>query len=162
MLYTSSKLTSLKKGCRLMASASSSPEPRRLSGSRKSSLSRLSAERLRRMYKDTHLSQQRYCISGHRHRVKWFILENGIENVILVVALEGRLTEQHFVRQDTECPPIDSSGVPLLEQNLSMKRKSTCEVTIYIVSLTSGAMNSGVPQKVLVVLPNHMFSLHKP
>lgn len=29
-------------------------------------------------------------------------------------------------------------------------------------SLTSGAINSGVPQNVLVVFPNHISSLHKP
>jgi len=107
--------------------------------------------------------QKIHSLSRHGHRVKRFILENGIKDFVLVISTERRLSEQHLIGQDSESPPVDGSGVTLFEQDLPKEcvQKATRKGKGQ-VKLTSGAMNSGVPQKVLVVLPNHMSSLQRP
>ena len=42
------------------------------------------------------------------------------------------------------------------------KEEKKSKLLVLVYTLTSGAMNSGVPQKVLVVEPNHMPSLQRP
>ena len=111
------------------------------------------------MDKKAHLLQNRNSISGHSNRVKGFVFKNSVENFILVVAAERRLAEQHLVHEHTKRPPVDGTAVSLFKQNLHRgedRKRQTRE------GLTSGAMNSGVPQNVLVVEPNHISSLQRP
>lgn len=66
----------------------------------------------------THLLQNRHAVLGHVNGVQRLVLENGIEDLILVVSAEGRLTEQHLVDEDSKRPPIDGTTVALLEDDL--------------------------------------------
>ena len=85
--------------------------------------------------------------------------KNGVIDLILVFTTEWRLLQKHLVDQDTKCPPVDCSSVLLVKQDLYplASGRQTSERPP-----TSGAMNSGVPQKVLVVEPYHMSSLQRP
>lgn len=97
------------------------------------------------------------------NRVKGLIGQNGIVDFVLILTTEWRLLKKHLVDEDTERPPIDGPSVLLvqkdLETDISISGISGC---IMKIKPTSGAMNSGVPQKVLVVQPYHMFSLQRP
>ena len=50
--------------------------------------------------------------------VKGFVGKNSIVNLVLVLATERRLLEEHLVDQNTKCPPVDGSSVLLIQQNL--------------------------------------------
>ena len=48
--------------------------------------------------------------------VPWFCVYDFSVDVHWVVVLEGRVACQHFVEQDTKCPPINSQTVTLIKQ----------------------------------------------
>lgn len=60
-------------------------------------------------------------------RIQRLILENRIKDFVLIVAPERRLPEQHLVDEHTEGPPIDSTTVALLEDDLRGARDSQRE-----------------------------------
>jgi hypothetical protein len=64
------------------------------------------------------LLQNRNGIARHRDRVEGLVLQDSVEDLILVVSAERRLAKQHFVGQDTECPPINGTAVALFKKNL--------------------------------------------
>jgi hypothetical protein len=61
----------------------------------------------------TYTLEKRDCISRHGDGVKRLIFENSIKDFIFIVSSEWRLTKQHFISQDSESPPINSSSVTL-------------------------------------------------
>lgn len=67
---------------------------------------------------NSHLLQNRDGITRHRDGVQGLVLEDGVEDFVLVVPAERRLTEQHLIHEHTECPPVDSAPVALLKKNL--------------------------------------------
>ena len=83
---------------------------------------------------------------------------------------KGNLGQEDLVNENSKSPPINSPPIVLLTENLVVsQRKRGMNIRIIIIikklgtkKATSGAINSGVPQKVFVVLPNPMFSLHRP
>lgn len=84
----------------------------------------------------THPLQQVDSLTRHGHRVERLIFQDCIEDFILVISPERRLTEQHLVRQDTKRPPVDSTSVPLLEQDLKDGRKSAIVVIAHSDAVT--------------------------
>lgn len=66
----------------------------------------------------THLLQYGNSVSWHGDRIQGFVLEDSVENFVLVVATERRLSEKHLVYKHAESPPIDRSTVLLLEEDL--------------------------------------------
>jgi hypothetical protein len=66
----------------------------------------------------SNLLQNGNSIAGHGDRIQGFVLENGVEDLILVIATERGLPEQHLVGQHAECPPVNSTAVALFEKNL--------------------------------------------
>lgn len=106
------------------------------------------------------LLEDRNRVSGHVDGVQGLIGENGVVNFVLILSSEWRLLEEHLVNQDTKRPPIDSTPILLIEQDL--EPVSEQPISKFSKYRTSGAINSGVPQKVLVVEAYHISSLHKP
>lgn len=107
------------------------------------------------------LLKDRHRVPWHRNRIQGLICENGIVDLVFVFTSEWRLLQKHLVDQDAKRPPIYRAAVLLVEQNLGMGISIRLQCTV-MVQLTSGAMNSGVPQNVLVVDPYHISSLQRP
>lgn len=57
-------------------------------------------------------------VGRHVDRVQRLVFQDGVEDFILVVTAEGRLTQEHLVDEDTKGPPVDCPSVSLLEQDL--------------------------------------------
>ena len=91
--------------------------------------------------------------------IQWFVRQDRIVYLVFVLASERRLLEQHLVDQDAKGPPIYRSTILLVQQNLTGGQP---QHNVLNGLLTSGAMNSGVPQNVLVLDPYHISSLHNP
>jgi hypothetical protein len=51
-------------------------------------------------------------------RVQRLVLEDRIEDLVLVVAAERRLAEEHLVDENAKRPPVDGAPVALLEEDL--------------------------------------------
>ena len=102
-------------------------------------------------------------VTRHVDWVERFVGEDGVVDFVFVFAAEGRLLEKHLVDQNAKGPPVHRAPVFLIEQDLGFNNVS-CQFSKHkkIHRLTSGAMNSGVPQKVDVVEPYHMSSLQRP
>lgn len=105
------------------------------------------------------LLENRDGVAGHVDGVQGLVCEDGVVDLVFVFAAERRLLEKHLVNENPERPPVDGAAVLLVQQDLS---------GLGMIAFTeekrptSGAMNSGVPQNVLVVDPYHMSSLHRP
>ena len=110
------------------------------------------------------LLQDRDRVARHVDGIQRLVSKDGVVDFVFVFAAEGRLLEKHLVDQNAKRPPVDRSSVFLIEENLSsgFSQNKTSLATKDFCFITSGAMNSGVPQKVLVVEPYHIFSLHSP
>lgn len=65
-----------------------------------------------------HLLQDGDALLGHVDRVERLVFEDGVEDLLLVVALERALTEEHLVDEDAKGPPVDRATVALLEEDL--------------------------------------------
>ena len=161
MWNRSSQLMSRKKSWLLMSTASFSPDPSLRVGSRVNNY-RCRQSTPAAGSDATHLLQYGHRVARHMYRIQRFIFEDGIKDFVLVFATERRLAQQHLVNQYTERPPIDCTPIALFEQDLKANGQRTCPHRSLSRTQTSGAINSGVPQKVLVVLPYHISSLHKP
>jgi hypothetical protein len=92
--------------------------------------------------------------------VQRLIGQDGVIDLVFILSAERRLLQEHLVDENSECPPIHSAAVLLVKEDLAKSISSRS--LVHGVKLTSGAMNSGVPQNVLVVEPYHISSLHKP
>lgn len=57
-------------------------------------------------------------VARHVDRVEGLISQNSVVDFFFIFTAEGRLLEQHLVDQYTECPPVDSTTVLLVEQDL--------------------------------------------
>lgn len=132
MWKMSSKLVSLKKRCALISSASASLDPSRRTGSRvrswRASETRRQPNYLQRNERgETHLLQDADAVLGHVDRVQRLVLQDGIKDLVLVVATERRLPEEHLVDEDSKRPPIDRTTVPLFENDLRREQFSAVE-----------------------------------
>lgn len=111
-------------------------------------------------FTDEQFLQDRHRVPRHVNRVERLVRQNSVINFVLVFTSEWRLLQEHLVDKNTKGPPIDSAAVFLIQKNLL--KVSIVLHCIHMAVHTSGAMNSGVPQNVLVVEPNHMSSLQRP
>jgi hypothetical protein len=98
-----------------------------------------------------YFSQNRHSIARHSNRVQRLIFKNGVEDFIIGITAEWGLAQEHFVRQHTERPPIYRTSISLFKQDLHRSISTSLPSTKMDTNGTSGAINSGVPQKVLVV-----------
>lgn len=73
--------------------------------------------------KRTHALKKLDGARVHRDRVERRVLKDGVKDLVLVVAPEGRLAEQHLVRQDTKGPPVDRARIWPLKQDLKRRRR---------------------------------------
>lgn len=64
------------------------------------------------------LLEDRDGISRHVNWVERLVGKNGVVDFVFVFTAERRLLEKHLVDEDTKGPPIDSSAVFFVEQNL--------------------------------------------
>jgi len=55
---------------------------------------------------------------GDPARVVGGVRPDGLKQLVLVVALEGRLADEHLVHQHAEGPPVHREGVLLSEEDL--------------------------------------------
>ena len=46
------------------------------------------------------------CLPGQGVWVARRVMQDGVEQVILIVAVERRLTNQHLIQQDAKRPPV--------------------------------------------------------
>lgn len=111
-------------------------------------------------FTDEQLLQDRHRVPRHMNRVERLVCQDGVVNFVFVFTSEWRLLKEHLVDKNPKGPPVHSASVFLIQQNLS--NVSMVIHTISAAVQTSGAINSGVPQNVLVVEPNHMSSLQRP
>jgi hypothetical protein len=102
--------------------------------------------------------QYRYRVPRHVYRIQRFVREDGVVDFVLVLASERRLLQEHLIDEYTKGPPVYSTTVFLVKKDLHLV--SVC--MLCLEKHTSGAMNSGVPQNVVVLDPYHMSSLHRP
>ena len=68
--------------------------------------------------------QYRNRVARHMDGVQWFIGQNSIINFVFILASEGRLLQKHLVYENTECPPIYSTAILLVQQDLAMSAMS--------------------------------------
>ena len=55
-------------------------------------------------------------------RVMGSIHADGLKQLIFIISVEGWLTNQHFIQQHSERPPVDGEGVLLAQQDLTRKK----------------------------------------
>ena len=61
--------------------------------------------------------QNEHSLSAQPHRIENVIVQNRLEQIILVLRLEWRLTGQHFVHEHTKCPPVHGRSIVELLQD---------------------------------------------
>ena len=66
----------------------------------------------------TDQTEQRAGLLADPARVVWCVVTDALEEVLLVVPVEGRLPDKHLVQQHTERPPIHGRVVQLPFENL--------------------------------------------
>lgn len=52
---------------------------------------------------------------------------DGLEELVLIVSVERRLTNQHLIQQDSKGPPVHGEGILLTQQDLSPKTSLSSE-----------------------------------
>lgn len=60
-------------------------------------------------------------------RIMGRVHADGLKQLVLVVPVERRLTDQHLVQQDSKGPPVHGEGVLLAQQDLGPKSSLTSE-----------------------------------
>ena len=68
--------------------------------------------------RSTHETEAGGSLLGDPARVVRRVVTDRVEEVILVVTVEGRLTNQHLVKQHAEAPPINRAVVLVAFQYL--------------------------------------------
>jgi hypothetical protein len=114
----SSQFVSLKKRWLLISSASASLDPSLLVGSLVSSCTWHQRAPQHLIHATAHLLQDTDAVLGHVDGIQRLILEDGVKNLVLIVTAERRLTQEHLVDEYSKGPPIDSTAVPLLQDDL--------------------------------------------
>ena len=71
--------------------------------------------------------------------------------LFLIITREGGLSNQHLKNENSKTPPVDSPCIGGLGQHL--QREDKFKDGQWSAAFTSGARNSGVPQKVPVLSP---------
>ena len=51
-------------------------------------------------------------------RVEGLVRQDGVVDLVFVLAAEGRLLQEHLVDQHAEGPPVDGAAVFLVEEDL--------------------------------------------
>lgn len=69
--------------------------------------------------KNTHRSEDGHGLLAEPHRVEDVVVQDGLEQVVLVVGLERRLAGHHLVHQHAEGPPVHRGSVLQLLQDLN-------------------------------------------
>lgn len=82
---------------------------------------------------------------------------NELKEFLVILRVERKTTAHHLVHDDADAPPVNRTTVVIVLENLECAK---CHKNKK--GLTSGAKYSGVPQKVLVLSPKLISSLHKP
>ena len=62
--------------------------------------------------------QQRHRVARHLDRIQRLVLKDRVKDLVLVVAAERRLAQEHLVQQNAKRPPVNCTTVALLEQDL--------------------------------------------
>ena len=65
-----------------------------------------------------HLLHEVLGLLGDPAGVMGRVHADGLKQLILVIAMERRLANQHLVQQDPKGPPVDGEGVLLSQQDL--------------------------------------------
>ena len=84
---------------------------------------------------------------GDPARVVRLVVADAVEEVVLVVAVEGRLTDHHLVEQHAEAPPVHRAVVLLALQNLLANKHSTYTNTCACTRLANSYNTSVLRQK---------------
>ncbi len=66
------------------------------------------------------LLQDRDRVARHVDRVERLVREDGVVDLVLVLAAERRLLQQHLVDEHAKGPPVDGPAVALVEQDLAL------------------------------------------
>ena len=61
---------------------------------------------------------ERLAIAVKTIWVSWLCVDDFTIDVHGVIILEWRVTSEHFIQQDSECPPVNGLSMALVEQNL--------------------------------------------
>jgi len=67
------------------------------------------------------LLQDRDAVARHRDGVQRLVGEDGVVDLVLVLAAEGRLLQEHLVDEHAEGPPVYRAAVLLVEEDLSSR-----------------------------------------
>lgn len=57
----------------------------------------------------------------------WCVHTDGLEELVLIVAMEGGLTNEHLIEKDAEGPPVHREGVLLALQDLEQEKAAGAE-----------------------------------
>lgn len=60
-------------------------------------------------------------VSRHVNRVQRLIRKNSVVYFVFIFTTEGRLLKKHLVDEHTKCPPVNRTGVLLVQENLYHK-----------------------------------------
>lgn len=71
----------------------------------------------------TYRSEDRDGFLAEPDRVEDVVVENGLEQIVLVIGLERRLSGHHLVHQHPERPPVHRGAVLQLLQDLSQQER---------------------------------------
>lgn len=71
---------------------------------------------------DSYLHQNVLCILVQPARVEGVVHADGLEKLLLILAMERGLANEHLVQEDTKGPPVHRGVVLLPQQNLPRKR----------------------------------------
>lgn len=67
------------------------------------------------------LLENRNGVARHVNRIQGLIRKNGIVDFIFIFTTEGGLLKKHLVDEHTKCPPVNRTGVLLVQENLFHK-----------------------------------------
>ncbi|KAH8911185.1 hypothetical protein BR93DRAFT_324001 [Coniochaeta sp. PMI_546] len=66
------------------------------------------------------LLQDGHAVARHRDGVQRFVGQDGVVDLVLVLAAEGRLLQEHLVDQYAEGPPVHCAAVFLVKEDLGV------------------------------------------
>lgn len=70
---------------------------------------------------DTNQTKTSGCISIHPAGVVWSVVTDGMEQVVFIITVKWRLTNQHLVQQHPKTPPVHRRVVLRALENLYHK-----------------------------------------
>lgn len=92
---------------------------------------------------DSYLHQNVLCILVQPARVEGVIHTDGLEKLLLILAMERGLANEHLIQEDTKGPPVNRGVVLLPQQYLPRKRSHKGRSKMSDMSFsTSGGCNS--------------------